>query len=45
MFLYALAVEFVHPASGEAVRVEAPLPPDLQAFLDRLERPDDIAVA
>lgn len=45
MFLHALAVEFVHPASGEAVRVEAPLPPDLQAFLDRLERPDDIAVA
>jgi 23S rRNA pseudouridine955/2504/2580 synthase len=43
MFLHALAVEFAHPASGQAVRVEAPLAPELQAFLDRLERCDEAA--
>jgi 23S rRNA pseudouridine955/2504/2580 synthase len=45
MFLHALAVEFAHPASGQALRVEAPLAPDLQAFLDRLQQPDDVAMA
>jgi 23S rRNA pseudouridine955/2504/2580 synthase len=43
MFLHALAVEFAHPASGQALRVEAPLAPELQAFLDRLERCDEAA--
>jgi hypothetical protein len=38
-------VEFAHPASGQALRVEAPLAPDLQAFLDRLQQPDDVAMA
>ena len=37
MFLHALAVEFEHPSLGERVRVEAPLPEDLQKVLDRLE--------
>jgi 23S rRNA pseudouridine955/2504/2580 synthase len=36
MFLHAAAVEFDHPASGEPTRIEAPLPPELQAFLDSL---------
>jgi 23S rRNA pseudouridine955/2504/2580 synthase len=45
MFLHAFAVELTHPASGLPVRVEAPLPAELQAFLDGLERPDDRALA
>jgi 23S rRNA pseudouridine1911/1915/1917 synthase len=32
-FLHASAVEFTHPRSGAAMRIEAPLTPDLQAFL------------
>jgi 23S rRNA pseudouridine955/2504/2580 synthase len=43
MFLHADAVEFAHPASGEPVHVQAPLASDLQAFLDRLERPGGAA--
>jgi 23S rRNA pseudouridine955/2504/2580 synthase len=45
MFLHAFAVEFAHPASGLRVRVEAPLPAELQAFLDSLGRPDRTALA
>jgi len=36
MFLHASAVEFAHPASGEWMRVEAPLPDELAAFLRQL---------
>lgn len=36
MFLHASAVEFAHPATGEWVRVEAPLPDDLAAFQRQL---------
>jgi 23S rRNA pseudouridine955/2504/2580 synthase len=39
MFLHASALELAHPASGAPVRLEAPLPADLQGFLEQLERP------
>jgi 23S rRNA pseudouridine955/2504/2580 synthase len=35
MFLHAQRLTIVHPVSGETVTFEAPLPPDLSAFLDR----------
>jgi 23S rRNA pseudouridine1911/1915/1917 synthase len=35
-FLHARRLEFVHPATGEDVVVESPLPADLQAVLARL---------
>ncbi len=38
-FLHASSLELVHPASGHLVRYESPLPPDLAAFLERLEGP------
>lgn len=45
MFLHAFAVELAHPASGLPVRLEAPLPAELQVFLDSLEAHNDIAPA
>ena len=33
MFLHAWKLAFVHPASAEKLRLEAPLPPELEAFL------------
>jgi 23S rRNA (uracil1939-C5)-methyltransferase len=36
-FLHVASVRFVHPGSGEAVAIEAPLAPDLAAVLERLE--------
>ena len=38
-FLHAARLEFVHPVSGRALRLEAPLPGALEAFLARLESP------
>ena len=35
-FLHSARLEFRHPVSGEAVKVESPLPLDLQATLDSL---------
>ncbi|HXN46246.1 MAG TPA: hypothetical protein VN893_06365, partial [Bryobacteraceae bacterium] len=35
-FLHAHRVKFAHPITGESVTVEAPLPPDLAAWLKRL---------
>jgi 23S rRNA pseudouridine955/2504/2580 synthase len=37
MFLHAAALTFTHPASGEPLRLSAPLAADLAQFLDRLE--------
>jgi len=34
--LHAEVLEFAHPSSGEAVRVSAPIPPDMQALLAAL---------
>ena len=33
MFLHAATLEFSHPRSAQMVRVEAPLPPELERFL------------
>lgn len=36
MFLHAARLSFRHPLTEELIRLEAPLPPDLSGFLDRL---------
>jgi 23S rRNA pseudouridine955/2504/2580 synthase len=36
MFLHAASLEFRHPRSGDTVRVEAPLAPELARFLDQV---------
>jgi 23S rRNA pseudouridine955/2504/2580 synthase len=37
MFLHAAELEFEHPATGERLALSAPLPDDLQRFLDGLQ--------
>jgi 23S rRNA pseudouridine955/2504/2580 synthase len=37
MFLHAATLSFDHPVSGDALRFEAPLPEELQQFLDKLD--------
>jgi 23S rRNA pseudouridine1911/1915/1917 synthase len=37
-FLHAAHLNFTHPKSGKAVEYSAPLPEDLQKFLDKLRR-------
>lgn len=37
-FLHALSAAFCHPVTGQTVALEAPLTPDLDAFLGRAER-------
>lgn len=39
MFLHASRIVVAHPLSGEPIAFEAPLPPELQAFLARLDEP------
>ncbi len=39
VFLHLSAMEFSHPQTGEAARVESPLPPELQAIIRYLTRP------
>jgi len=36
-FLHAAKLELTHPLTGKPLQLEAPLPPELNAFLDRLE--------
>jgi 23S rRNA pseudouridine955/2504/2580 synthase len=36
MFLHAASLVFDHPLTGERLRLAAPLPPELQAFVDGL---------
>lgn len=36
MFLHAAAFAFDHPATGQAIALQAPLPPELAGFLERL---------
>jgi 23S rRNA pseudouridine955/2504/2580 synthase len=38
MFLHARRLRFVHPASGEVVELDAPLPAECEAFLATLSR-------
>jgi 23S rRNA pseudouridine955/2504/2580 synthase len=37
MFLHAHRVRFVHPQDGRELVIESPLPPDLAAFVARLD--------
>jgi 23S rRNA pseudouridine955/2504/2580 synthase len=37
MFLHAAALALVHPGTGDPLRLEAPLPDDLQRFLAKLD--------
>lgn len=37
MFLHAWRLDFVHPVTGEAMRLEAALPPELVSFLPAVE--------
>lgn len=39
-FLHAAHLEFRHPVTGQWMAFDAPLPPDLAAFLERLESAD-----
>jgi len=36
-FLHAAKLEFEHPISHKTLQLEAPLPPELVGFLERLE--------
>jgi 23S rRNA pseudouridine1911/1915/1917 synthase len=36
-FLHAAKLELAHPLTGKPLQLEAPLPPELNAFLERLE--------
>jgi 23S rRNA pseudouridine955/2504/2580 synthase len=38
MFLHARRLRFVHPASGEPIELEAPLPAACEALLAALDR-------
>jgi 23S rRNA pseudouridine955/2504/2580 synthase len=38
MFLHAHSISFKHPLSGEALTIQAPLAPELQKFIDRLDK-------
>ncbi len=37
LFLHAAHLEITHPESGELLKFDSPLPPDLQTVLDRLQ--------
>ncbi len=37
MFLHAANLEFTHPRNGQVVRVEAPLAPELQRFMQAVD--------
>lgn len=38
MFLHAHSIAFAHPLTGEAMQLTAPLPKELQGFVDRLNK-------
>ena len=39
MFLHATSLRFLHPFTHEAVTFDAPLPPELAGFVERLGAP------
>jgi len=41
MFLHAHSISFKHPLTDEPLNINAPLAPELQKFLDRLDERDD----
>ena len=38
MFLHAYSVTFLHPLTGEKLQVQAPLPQELEGFVQSLEK-------
>ena len=42
-FLHAAELEFAHPTTRKPVHLSVPLPPELEAFLARLEQPEPAA--
>jgi 23S rRNA pseudouridine955/2504/2580 synthase len=40
MFLHAWKLAFVHPPSGDRLRLEAPVPPELELFMQSLKNDD-----
>jgi len=44
IFLHAWRIAFTSPASGERIRVEASLPPELEQWLNNLRRPQELAL-
>ena len=43
--LHAWRLEIAHPVSGAALHLEAPLPADMQAFMDQLRKPVQVPEA
>jgi len=43
MFLHARRLRFVHPATGQTLELESPLPQDCAAFLQSLQNPGPAA--
>jgi 23S rRNA pseudouridine955/2504/2580 synthase len=41
MFLHARSISFAHPLTGEALKIAAPLPDELQGFIARLDAQPD----
>jgi 23S rRNA pseudouridine955/2504/2580 synthase len=41
MFLHAASMRLPHPLSGEKLQLEAPLPPELEKFLEKIGKPDE----
>jgi 23S rRNA pseudouridine955/2504/2580 synthase len=42
MFLHAWRLQFDHPATGERIALQAPLPPELQKFTDHVRTPPPV---
>jgi 23S rRNA pseudouridine955/2504/2580 synthase len=43
MFLHARRLRFVHPATGQTLELDSPLPQDCAAFLHSLQNPGPAA--
>ena len=41
MFLHAWKLKFIHPVTGEALDIEAPLPEELARVISALEKQHD----
>jgi 23S rRNA pseudouridine955/2504/2580 synthase len=39
MFLHAWRLQFKHPQTGQLATLQAPLPPELQQFIDHVQPP------
>jgi 23S rRNA pseudouridine955/2504/2580 synthase len=45
MFLHAWRLTLPHPTESRQLRLESPLPPDLAAFIERLDAADSTDAA